>query len=319
MRMYQKIWRRIESATAVLNARWGKPIRHALRLGIPLILLALLAYALTQVGWVRIFRARPAGALFYFILLVPFFVQPIADWIIYRNLLRGGGALPLTVFLRKRYMNSIMLDYSGEVYLFFWARKNLKLKDGVLLHAVKDTNILSASAGLVVLWLMLALLLADGIVKVPFLHAGAWAVILVGSLPLVLALGLVAGGRRVTALRRADIAVTFAIHLSRAVLLLGLEYLIWWFSGALPSPALCLEFVALRLLVTRLPLVPNKELVFVGVGMAAAGMMDVSEPKTAAVLVLMTGVGLLQDFVLVGLPWLLEQLPFRRSAKPSVT
>ncbi len=317
--MYQQSWRRIVSAATVLNAHWGKPVRHALRLGIPLVLLALLGYALTHVGWVKIFQSRPDSAIFYLILLVPFFIQPIADWMIYRNLLRGGGALPLTVFLRKRYMNSIMLDYSGEVYLFFWARKNLKLKDGLLLHAVKDTNILSASAGLVVLWLMLALLLAAGIVKVPFLHAGAWTIILLGSLPLVLALGLLAGGRRVTALRRADIVVTFAIHLLRAIIMLALEYLIWWFSGALPSPALCLEFVALRLLVTRLPLVPNKELVFVGVGMAAAGMMDVSAPKTAAVLVLMTGVGLLQDFLLVGLPWLIEQIPFRRSAKPSVT
>ncbi len=318
--MYQRTKQRIESAAATLNARWGKPIRYLLRWGIPLILLSVLGYELTRVGWAKIYHSRPDSALFYLVLLLPFFVQPIADWIIYRNLLHGHGTIPLTVFLRKRYMNAVMLNYSGEVYLFFWARKNLRLKDGLLLHAVKDTNILSATAGLVVLWLMLGLLLAGGIIKVPFLHAGTWSVILLGSLPLALALALLIGGRKVTALSRADIIVTFLVHLSRAVLTLGLEFLIWWISGALPSAGLCLAFVALRLLVSRLPLVPNKELIFVGVGMAAASMLNVSVPtKTDAVLVLMTGIGLVQEFGLVGLPWLFEQLPFRSGIKPSVS
>lgn len=314
----QQIWRRIEGTAKRLNTRWSGPLRHLFRWGIPVVLLAFLAYALTQVGWAKIFNARPSSLWFYFVLLLPFFVQPIADWIIYRNLLGVGRTLPLTVFLRKRYMNTIMLDYSGEVYFFFWARKNLKLRDGLLLHAVKDCNVLSASAGLVVLWLMLLALVMGGIVKIPMLHTGTWSLILLGSLPLVLGLALLAGGRKVTALRRIDIVVTFAIHLARCIVTLWLEYMIWWLSGALPTAGDCLKFVALRLLVTRLPLVPNKDLVFVGVGIAAAGIMNVSAPKAAAVLVLMTAVGLIQDFVVVGLPWLLEQLPSRRKADQPV-
>lgn len=310
----QQIWRRIEDAGKRLNARWGV----LLRWGIPVVLLAFLGYALTRVGWSKIFNARPGSLWFYLVLLLPFFVQPVADWIIYRNLLGDGRALPLTVFLRKRYMNTIMLDYSGEVYFFFWARKNLKLKDGLLLHAVKDCNVLSASASLVVLWLMLLALVMGGIVQIPMLRTSTWSLVLLGSLPLVLGLALFAGGRKVTALRRIDIIVTFAIHLARCVLSLWLEYMVWWLSGALPSAGDCLKFVALRLLVTRLPLVPNKDLVFVGVGIAAAGLMNLSTPKAAAVLVLMTAVALMQEFIVVGLPWLIEQLPLRRKADQPV-
>jgi hypothetical protein len=318
MRTFQQIRREVERAAIELNDRWGKPARHLVRWVVPALLLALLGYGLTRVGWDRIFAARPASALFYLVLLVPFFVQPIADLFIYRNLLGTEGALPLTVFLRKRYMNSIMLDYSGEVYFFFWAKKNLDLRKGVLLHAVKDTNVLSASAGLVMVWLMLLVLVAGHYMKMPaFAHGSMWSICFIGSLPLVLGLGLFAGGRKVTALSRADISATFAIHLLRCILTLAFEFWIWRLSGALPTTALCLQFVALRLLVTRLPLVPNKDLIFVGVGIAAAGLMDVSAPKVAAVLVLMTAAGLIEDLLLVGLPWFLEQFQARRALDPA--
>jgi hypothetical protein len=312
IRTFQQIRRGIQRAAIDLNARWGKAAQRFVRWVVPMLLLLFLGYALTRLGWAKIFAARPASPWFYLVLLLPFFVQPIADLFIYRNLLNVGGALPLTVFLRKRYMNGIMLDYSGEVYFFFWAKKNLELKKGVLVHAVKDTNVLSACAGLVMVWLMLLVLVAGGFMRLPlFAHGSIWSIFIVGSLPLVLGLALFAGGRKVTASSRIDIAATFAIHMIRCVLTLVLEFWIWWLSGALPTVALCLQFIALRLLVTRLPLVPNKDLIFIGVGIAAAGFMDVSAPRVAAVLVLMSAAGLIEELVLVGLPWFLAQFQDR--------
>lgn len=303
--------RKVEAA---LETRVGRLLRPFVRFGIPLLLLALVGYGLTQIGWGKIIAARPSSVWFYLVLLVPFFVQPVADMLLYRNLLGVGSALPLTIFLRKRYMNTIMLDYSGEVYLFFWARKHLKVADTFLMHAVKDSSVLSAAAGLVVLWLMLLLLLVEHIVSIPSLQLSKWPLILVGSVPLVLGLALFIGNRKLTALSRKQIATVFSIHLTRAAVSLWLEYVLWWLSGALPDASFCLEFVALRLLVTRLPLIPSKDLVFVGVAMAAAGTMAVSEPKVAAVLVLMTVMDKLEDLVVVGLPWLIGQ-GFKRDIK----
>ena len=310
-----QFWRGVKRTAIRLNVRWGKLAKHLVRWGIPVLLLAFLGYSLTQLGWDKIASARPDAWSFYLVILVPFFVQPFADLIIYRNLLGIGRALPVIVLFRKRYMNNIMLDYSGEVFFFFWAKKALNLRKGLLLHAVKDSNVLSASAGLAMALLMLAALVTAGIVKLSdFGNQGMWTAGFLATLPLILGFALFVGGRRVTALSRADVATTFGIHFTRSVVQIFLEYAIWWTSGALPSAAACLAFVALRLLVTRLPLVPNKDLVFIGVGLAAAGAMDVSTPKVAAVLVLMTAVGLIQDFLLVGLPWLLEQFQLRRNA-----
>jgi hypothetical protein len=315
MRIFLQLWHDCQHVAARLNARWGKTASHVLRWGVPILLLAILGYSLTQLGWSHICDARPHALSFYLVLVLPFFIQPVADLIIYRNLLGVGRLLPFSVMLRKRYMNNVMVDYSGEAYFFLWARKNLNLKKGVLLHAVKDSNILSAGAGLAVVWLMLLALVESGVMKLPaFLPASLWTVVSVGSLPLVLCLALILGGRRVTALSRGDVATTFAIHLARSIAALSLEFALWWLSGALPSATVCLEFVALRLLITRLPFVPSKELVFVGVGIAAAGLLDVSAPRVAAVLVVMTAFSLLQEFALVGLPWLFEQFQIRRNA-----
>ena len=51
----------------------------------------------------------------------------------------------------------------------------------------------------------------------------------------------------------------------RALLMLVVEFFLWIVSGALPSWVACLQFVALRLVVTRLPLIPNKDLLFAAV------------------------------------------------------
>jgi hypothetical protein len=282
---------------------------------IPIFLLAFVGYSLTQVGWGHVWDARPRALGFYLVLLLQFFIQPIADLLIYRNLLGIGRPLPLSIMLRKRFLNTVMLDYSGEAYFFFWAKRKLDLKKGILLHAVKDSNVLSAGAGLAILCLILLALVASGDVKLPaFLPAKLWTLASIGSLPIVLCLALVIGGHRVTALSRVEIASTFAIHIARSIAVLSLEFVLWWLSGALPSTLVCLEFVALRLLLTRLPFIPSKDLLFVGVGMAAAGLMDLSAPKVAAVLVTMTAVNQLQELVLVGLPWLFEQFQNRQRA-----
>ena len=313
-----QIWRQFQRAVAKFNDRSGKPVLHLLRWLVPILLLGFLGRRLAQLGWVHVWDARPDAVSFYLVLFLPFFVQPVADLIIYRNLLGVGRTLPLIVLLRKRYLNSVMLEYSGEAYFFFWAQRNLDLGRGVLLHAVKDTNFLSAGAGLAIVWVMLLALVASGGVKLPeFLSANFWTFVSIGSVPLVPCVALVVGGRRVTTLSRGDIASTFAIHLARSVAVLSLEFALWWLSGALPSAAVCLEFVGLRLLVTRLPMMPSKDLLFVGIGIAAAGLMDVSAPKVASVLVITTAFNQLLEFVLVGLPWLFDQFQLWRSADPA--
>jgi hypothetical protein len=74
--------------------------------------------------------------------------------------------------------------------------------------------------------------------------------------------------------------------------------------------------VALRLIVTRLPLVPNKDLVFVGAGIAAAGLVNVAITPVATVLVILAAA---EGCVLIGLPWALELFLLRRKQEEAAT
>jgi hypothetical protein len=53
---------------------------------------------------------------------------------------------------------------------------------------------------------------------------------------------------------------------------------------------------------------PNKDLVFVGAGIAAAGMTKLSVTPVATVLVILAAADLILALSFAGLPWLLEQL-----------
>lgn len=289
-----------------------------MRWGTPVILLSFLGYQLTKIGWTEIWHSKPTAWAFYVLLLLPFFVQPVADLLIYRNLWKVGKALQLSVFLRKRYLNAMVMDYSGEAYFYFWAQQTLNVQKNALLHAIKDSNILSAGAGLAMVWIMLLLLSLTGGIRLPALFSDHLvASVAIASLPLILCLVLVIGGKKVTTLNRGQIISTFTIHMVRSILGLGLQFGLWWFSGALPSMTACLYFVALRLLISRLPLLPNKDLLFVGTGIAAANYMTLSTESVAAVLVIMIAFDEILGFALVGVPWLLSRFGFFRKSDAS--
>lgn len=292
---------------------WSKRALQIGRWAIALALLVIIGRRLTELGWREIWIARPASLLFYLLLVAQFFVQPSGDFFIYRNLWPRQHP-PLSVILRKRFLNNVM-DYTGEVFFFFWAQRQVKLSTATLAHSIKDSNILSAGAGLAMVWLMVPLLLATGGLHLPDRLMGqAWLYVGLGSLPLFLCGVLVLAHRKVTVLSRRQIAATFAIHLFRALLMLVVEFGLWMVSGALPSAVACLQFVALRLVVTRLPLIPNKDLIFVGAGIAAAGVTKVAVTPVATVLVILAAVDLVLGVLVAGIPWALDH--FRKEAPP---
>ena len=294
--------------TRLAASRPGRIAIQLLRWGIPAALLVIIGRRLTELGWREIWTARPGNPGFYVLLVLQFFLQPFGDYLVYRNLWGQANTPPMAVILRKRLLNTFMLDYSGEAFFFFWAQARLKLKPGLLVHSIKDSNLLSGGAGLAMVYLMLLALLAVGGLKIPAaFNAHGWLYGLVGSVPLILCAALVLGHRKLTTLSRTQIATTFAIHFGRAALVLAVEFGLWELSGALPSAVACLQFVALRLVVTRLPLVPNKDLIFVGAGMAAAGMTHVSVTPVATVLVILAAADLILAATVATSAWLLDR------------
>ena len=206
-----------------------------LRWLIPISLLVIIGRRLSELGWHEIWIARPDNPAFYVLLAAQFLVQPFGDYLIYRKLWGLANTPPMAVILRKRVMNTFMLDYSGELFFFLWAQQHLKLERSMLLHAIKDSNILSAGAGLAMLFLMTLLLIATGGLEIPAnISAHGWLYFLVGSVPLILCAALILGRRKLTILTPKQIS-----HNLPASILYALCRRWQWNSGCGNCQALC--------------------------------------------------------------------------------
>ena len=248
--------------------------------------------------------AWPASPWFPVILLALYLTLPVADWVIFRKLWR----LPiegLPVLIAKRISNELLLMYSGEAYFYLWARRRAGLTAAPF-GTIKDVNILSALVGN-----LIALVLV--MIAWPFLrdldmgrYAGpaiASAMLMMAGPVIVLILS-----RRLFTLPRPLLFWVSGVHLARTLAGVFLSGLLW--HCALPGApiGLWLVLATLRLLIGRLPLVPNKEVLFAAVAVFLMGQ----EKELVALIGLTTTAMLLLHLVFGGLFFLWMLTPAGR-------
>ena len=236
----------------------------------PAISVAMLIAAMTQIRSLdirHIWSALPRSTGFWLAMIGAYLTLPVSEWLIYRRLwqLPARGILPL---LRKRISNEIVLGYSGELYFYAWARRHAHLVAAPF-GTIKDVSILSAQVGNVVTLAMLALawpslgLLGLGVHGRELL--ASCAAIVAMSAPFMLF------RRRLFTLPASDLCHIAAIHLVRVVATMLLTAIAW--HEAEPGVMLTwwVVLVALRQLLSRLPLLPNKDIVFAAVAVFLIG------------------------------------------------
>lgn len=191
-------------------------------------------------------------------LVLLYLIQPVFDFAVFRRLWNLPAA-GFEALLRKNVINEVVLGYSGEAYLYVWARRAASVVPAPF-AAIKDANIVSALLGNV-LTLVLAAISATQLRDLDFaqrMGPALWS----GLIPLGISLGVLAFGRRVFSLRLSQLAYVTVVCGLRLIVWIGLNVLIW--RMALPDvPAgLWIVLLAIRCLVSRIPLITNKDLVF---------------------------------------------------------
>jgi len=233
---------------------------------ITLAMIVMLGHQLLVSGLAGLVSALPRNPLFYLFFLLYYFSPVIGDFVIFRRLWR----LPFSGFaaLNRKRIASEMIGYSGEAYFYAWARQRAAMVAAPF-GAVKDVTILSAIAGTVV---TLAIL----IVAFPFAigRLDAHMIRLIGGsavLIFALSLPILIFSKRVFSLDRRSLWWIFAIHCGRVLGGAALVALTWHFG--LPDIALATWMLlsAARMLVSRLPMVPNKDLVFANIATMLGG------------------------------------------------
>jgi len=240
----------------------------------------------------------PASPTFWVLFAISYLIGPATDWFIFHRLW-GVGASAFGALIRKLIYNEMLVGYFGEVYFYGWARHNLEFVTTPF-GAVKDVAVLSAVAGNVTT--LVFLVVAFPFVRLLPLHEHATAIGL--SLAFVigssLAVMLLRGA--LFSLERSELQMVFATHLFRILATTVLSAALWHL--VLPDVALgwWLLLVTIRLLISRLPFVPNKDIVFAGIAVLALGEVEI-----AALMALMAGL-ILAAHVLAGLSFALADL-----------
>lgn len=253
----------------------------------------------------KVLAMVPRDAAFWVVFAVSYLAGPASEWVIYHRLWR----LPVEGFaalLRKLVCNELLLGYLGEAYFYTWARRRAEMTAAPF-GAIKDVSILSAMAGngvtlvlLIALWPMLG-----------SIHVGLENRAVLLSLCVVLATSMVAMAfrRRIFSLDRETLTFITGMHLGRIVATTVLSAVLW--HMVLPGVPVnaWLLLATLRLLISRLPFIPNKDVVFAGVAVFTLG----HETDIGALMTMMASAILLVH-LLVGLALVVSDL-LRRAVR----
>ena len=217
----------------------------------------MVCYALRNADLTLLTPILSGSILFWLAFAANYLHAPIADAAIFR-LTWGPSRGLFGALVRKQIANALAVSYAGEAMLLHWAHGN-----GIRsFAAVKDSAILSALAGSVMTMLLVLPLWSPLSVSL-----GISPSTLMGSLVLLSAIPFagLALRDRVFSLPSAILVQIAGIHMVRVIANIALVALCWHLL--LPSEALhsWLLLSAARMVVARLPLLPNKDIALGGV------------------------------------------------------
>jgi len=229
--------------------------------------LVAVVFELRKVNFAGVRAILPTSPWFWLVFAVSYFSAPAADWIIYRRLWR----IPLSGFsalLRKLVGNELLVGYVGELYLYTWARRRTGMTSAPF-AAIKDVAILSAMVANAVT--LVLVILAYPLLGALHLGLETRTLLISVGVIVVTSTAILFLRKKLFSLPRHDLLFVARVHLIRIGMTTGLAALCWHL--ALPGVSLhwWLLLATLRMLLSRLPLLPNKDIVFAGLAVFMIG------------------------------------------------
>lgn len=297
----------LEGLTERARAIAARPgVRRALRLAQGALFLAIVVYLIVQlseVGWGEVFSALPASPWFYLIFAARYFLQPLSEIPAYELVWKTPLWRHWTAFIRKRVYNFAVMGYSGEAFFTLWARRTLDLSDRDILVGVKDNNLVSAlvSNAATAMVVVALFFLGDLQRELDAVPGGAALFGLAFVSAASLAIAVLMFRRQLIQLPRGMTRRIIAINAVRILVILTLHALLY--SAALPGPPMTawLMFIALQLVLSRIPFVPNQDIVFLTAALSLAPEIDVPAAAIAGMLIAEAGLSQIFNLALFAL------------------
>lgn len=246
------------------ESKSGKLVLKILKFLFTIGVLLILGVQLFEIGYEDILRNIPTDPLFLFLFIFTAIQLPFFEVWIYHIIWGVSKLRSLPILLLKNTYNKDVMGYSGEVYLFFWAKKYVPKSESEILKDLKDTNIISSFASTVFAISLLFIFFYTGQLEISDIFKYEYTVFYIILIVLLLVLGGVIFRFRKLIISQSYkiVLIIFGIHFFRLFLMqlinVGLFYLV---IPNIPI-GLCFTLIAGEIIISRVPFVPNRDLVY---------------------------------------------------------
>ena len=285
-----------EMGSRLVTSGYAKWIKYVVFVAIT----AFLIRQISDIGWRDVLNSLPTHPLFYILLVVLLFSLPISEVFIYRISWRFKGSSIFGMLIKKSVLNREVMGYSGEVLAYTWGKEHVDLPDREILKTIRDNNILSTVSSTVVAVGLIVFFLTFGKLNLADLIGDTDATYVIGAL---VAGSIIAGfayryRRFWFSMDRRSALLISSIYVGRQLLGMALQILQW--AVALPEVDIqtWFTFGAVSMILSRVPVIPNKDLIFVSAGIGLAGVVDISSASVAGMLLVISALRRMIHFAL---------------------
>lgn len=267
--------------------KWKSVLKKVARYTVQIGIVGYLFYKLYDIGLSTVIKSLPLDPLFYLIYITIYFSLPLSEIFIYSVGWNFKPRRAFMIFVQKKVLNTDVLGYSGEVYLFFWAKRKLKVPAEKALHFIKDNNILSSISSTFISIILLIFFFTQGYLN-PFDYlpntenSYVYVFVVLG----ILLLGFIAYKFRsyILSVSLAEGTKICSIYTGRLLLTNTLQIL----QYALVKPdipwAVWFSLMAVQILSTRIPFLPSQDVLYVNLALEMSDLVRVPEQELVGIL-----------------------------------
>lgn len=276
---------KLQQGLAFFESEAGKRIAKIIRAFFLIAIISALVYQLSQIGWSALWEALPRTPLFYLIFFILYFTLPITEQYIYRLSLDFSFWEGFKVFTKKKVLNQEFIGYSGEVYFYIWAKRHLNENSKRILSIVKDNTILSALASTLTALILLAIFI--GVININIFDSrflDTKTTIIGGGLLMIIIFLILRFRKSILSVDRATAWKMFAIHELRILWVYTLEVVQWMIVIPMVPLFIWFTFLSIKIITSRIPLLPNRDLLFISASLEISKYVDIGEAAIAGIL-----------------------------------
>lgn len=255
--------------------------------------LLFLIHQFLEIGWQKVLSSLPTNPFFYLLYIPFFFALPISELFIYRILWKIRFRDIWPALLVKKVYNSDVVGYSGEVFLFNWADRSIDKKTFDVMREVKDNNVISSIVSTFFTLLVLLLFFESNpstfnhwFQKIP--NNELWYLLIAVAITGILVYKF---RNYLVSLPLKKSSEISSIHFIRHCFVFFIQVLQWHI--VLPGVPMYVwfTFMAVQLVMTRLPILPNMDLIFLSISIQLTKAMGAPLAAITAIMTIDTVMG----------------------------